>query len=87
VTTRRATILKLAAILVVAPIGAAVIIGALLLFGVRPQIVFMPGFFVMGQLAALGFTVANPVAVVSTAAFWWALILLAWFAAHRWRSG
>jgi formate hydrogenlyase subunit 3/multisubunit Na+/H+ antiporter MnhD subunit len=82
-SARRAAILKLIAALIVAPIGAAVIIGALLLFGVPPQIVFIPGFFVMRQLEALGFTVANPVGVVSTVVFWWALILMAWSMAHK----
>jgi len=79
----RSTILTLIAVFVVAPIGAAVIISALLLVGVRPQVVFTPGFFVMARLETLGFAVANPVGVVSTVVFWWALILLTWVAVRR----
>ena len=80
------TTLKLVAVFVVAPIGAAVIISALLLFGVRPQTVFIPGFFVMARLETLGFTVANVVGVVSTVIFWWAIIVFVWAAVHRLRS-
>lgn len=79
----RSTILKLIAVFVVAPIGAAVIISALLLFGVRPQVVFTPGFFFMARLETLGFAVANPVGVVSTVVFWWAIILLVWVGVRR----
>jgi len=37
-------VLALVALLLVAPVGAAVVIAALLLFGVKPDLVFLPGF-------------------------------------------
>ncbi len=76
-------VLRVVALLVVAPIGAAVVISALLLFGVDPHLVFLPGFFVMSRLQALGFHVANPVGVVSTFVLWWAIIVSAWLALRR----
>ena len=66
---------------VLAPVGAAVVVTALLLFGVAPQMVFAPGRAVKSLLELWGFRVANPVAVASTVGFWWALFAalgLAW---------
>jgi len=68
-------------ILVLAPVGAAVVIAALLLFHVRPQLVFAPGRAVKFMIEACGVHVANRVAVAGTAAFFWAVIAsigLAW---------
>ncbi len=81
----RSTLLQLIAAFVVAPIGAAVMISALLLFGVGPRIVFFPGFLVLAGLGSLGFTVGNAVGVVSTVVFWWAIIVAAWFPVRRLR--
>lgn len=77
------TVLRVLAVMVVAPIGAAVVISALLLFGVDPHLVFLPGFFVMSRLQALGFHAANPVGVVSTFVLWWAIIVSVWLALRR----
>jgi len=68
-------------ILVLAPVGAAVVIAALLLFHVRPQLVFAPGRAVKSLIEACGVHAANRVAVAGTAAFFWAVIAsigLAW---------
>jgi predicted membrane metal-binding protein len=50
------------ALLVVAPIGA-VVISVLLLFGVTPHLVFLPGFAVRAKLSTLGFQAPNAVGV------------------------
>lgn len=76
-------LLALVALLVVAPVGAAVVIAALLLFGVTPHFVFLPGFFVKARLEAFGLHVANAVAVMSTVVFWWAIIVAVWLALRR----
>jgi hypothetical protein len=74
------------ALLVVASIGAAVIISVLLLFGVTPHLVFLPGFAVRSKLAALGFHAPNAVGVLTTLAVWWAIIVIVWLAVRRlWR--
>lgn len=75
--------LALVALLVVAPIGAVVIISALLLLGVDPHAVFLPGFFVKSRLDALGLHAPNRVAVLSTAFGWWVIIVSVWLAV-RW---
>ena len=41
-------------VVLVAPVGAAVIVAALLLFGVPPRLVFAPGWAVKGFLEARG---------------------------------
>src|SRR6185503_4803578 len=53
---RSPRVLTAIALFVVAPIGAAVIISVLLLFGVTPHLVFLPGFAVRN---ALGFHTPN----------------------------
>jgi len=68
-------------LLVLAPLGAAVIVGTLLLLGVSPPAVFAPGRAVKSFLELCGFQVANRVAVASTVFSWWALFVavgLAW---------
>ena len=81
------TVLSVVALLLVAPVGAAVIISALLLFGVDPHFVFLPGFVVKSRLEAFGFHVANRVAVLSTVVLWWGIIVSVWLALRRlWRS-
>jgi hypothetical protein len=68
---------------VLAPIGAAVVVGVLLLFGVAPQLVFAPGRAVMSLLAAPGMHVPKAVGVVSTVGMWWLLIVAAGVAWDR----
>ena len=76
-------VLRVVALLVVAPIGAVVIISALLLFGVEPHLVFLPGFVVKARLEAFGFHVANRVAVLTTVASWWGIIVAVWLTLRR----
>jgi hypothetical protein len=71
------------ALLVVAPVGAAVIISVLLLFGVTPHLVFLPGFAVRAKLAALGIHAPNAVGVLVTLVVWWAIIVMVWLAVRR----
>lgn len=70
-------------ILIVAPIGAVVLISALLLFGVKPPIVFAPGRGVKALLEACGLHPANGVAVASTAIAYWAVIIAVGLALTR----
>jgi hypothetical protein len=76
-------VLALVALLLVAPIGAAVIIAALLLFGVDPHLVFLPGFFARSRLEAFGFHAPNAVGVLTTVFVWWAIIVIVWLALRR----
>lgn len=81
---RSPRVLTVIALFVVAPIGAAVIISVLLLFGVTPHLVFLPGFAVR---KALGFHTPNAVGVLVTVAAWWAIIVAIWLAVRGiWRS-
>ncbi len=64
-------------VLVVAPIGAAVIVSALLLFGVAPGIVFSPGWAVLSLLRKSGVHAPNAVGVLTTVGSWWLLIVAA----------
>jgi hypothetical protein len=61
-------------LVVLAPLGAAVVIGVLLLFGADPHLVFLPGHLVKSGLASLGFRAPNAVGVLSTVFVWWVLI-------------
>ncbi len=68
-------------IVILAPIGAAVVVAALLLFGVRPSLVFAPGWAVKSFLETRGIHAPNAVGVASTVAVWWLVIAalgLAW---------
>jgi hypothetical protein len=65
------------AILVLAPVAAAAVIALLLLLGVPPHLVFLPGHALMAGLTALGFHVHNRVGVLATVFCWWVLIVLA----------
>jgi hypothetical protein len=73
---RSGRVLTLIALFVVAPIGAAVVISVLLLFGVTPHLVFLPGFAARSKLAALGFHAPNAVGVLVTLVVWWAIIVM-----------
>lgn len=46
-------------LVVLAPIGSAVLVGALLLFGVEPRLVFFAGHLARAGLKALGFQAPN----------------------------
>ena len=76
-------LLRVVALLIVAPIAAAVIISVLLLFGVEPHLVFLPGFFVKSKLEAFGFHVAKPVGVLVTVFFWWVIVVSLWLGLRR----
>jgi hypothetical protein len=79
-------LLTLVALFVIAPIGAAVVISVLLLFGVTPHFVFLPGFVVRTKLAALGFHTPNAVGVLVTLIAWWVMFVIVWMLARRvWR--
>jgi hypothetical protein len=83
---RTSRALTLIALFVVAPVGAAVVISALLLFGVTPHVVFLPGFAVRAKLASLGVHAPNPVGVLVTLFVWWAIIVIVWVMLRRvWR--
>ena len=78
--------LGLVALLLLAPVLAAVIIGTLLLLGVDPHLVFLPGFAVKSGLESFGFHVPNRVGVLSTVVLWWAIVVSVWLALRRlWR--
>jgi hypothetical protein len=76
-------VLTVVALFVIAPIGAAVVISVLLLFGVTPHLVFLPGFAVRSKLAALGVHAPNSVGVLVTLVVWWAIIVMVWLLARR----
>jgi hypothetical protein len=68
-------------LLLLAPLGAAVFVAVLLLFGVKPAAVFAPGFALQAFLTSAGLHVANRVGVASTVLLWWivfAALGLAW---------
>ena len=66
---------------VVAPIGAVVLVCAMLLFGMKPHTVFAVGFAVKSFLHA-----PNAVGVASTVLFWWLVIAALGLAWEWWRS-
>lgn len=68
---------------VLAPIGAVVLITALLLLGVAPQVVFAPGNAIKSLLQACGLHPANRVAVAGTGFVFWAVLAAAGLAWER----
>jgi hypothetical protein len=70
-------------LLVVAPIGAMVLIVALMAFGVPPRLVFAPGFAVIALLHRAGLPAPRPLGVLATGAAWWLLVVIAGFASTR----
>jgi hypothetical protein len=76
-------VLRWIALLIVAPIAAAVIISVLLLFGAEPHLVFLPGLFAKARLEAFGFHVPKPVGVLVTEFFWWVIVVLVWLGLRR----
>jgi hypothetical protein len=76
-------------LVVLAPIGAAVTVGVLLLFGAEPHQVFWFGFVVKSWLRTLGLPAPNAVGVLSTVFLWWVVIAglgLAWERFRRQRT-
>lgn len=68
-------------LIVLAPVGAAVIVLTLLVLGAEPHLVFIVGHAVKAGLMRLGVHAPNSVGVVSTVFFWWLVIVvigLAW---------
>jgi hypothetical protein len=65
-------------LVVLAPIGAAVVVGTLLLLGVDPHTVFLPGHIVKSWLHA-----PNAIGVLTTVFLWWAVIVAAGLAWER----
>jgi len=79
----RPALLAAIALFVLAPILAVVVICTLLLFGVEPGLVFLPGQFLKARFHA-----PNSVGVVATAIVWWAILVAVWLALRRlWRGG
>jgi len=75
--------LTLAALFVLAPALAVVFISALLLFGVDPHLVFLPGHAARSMLEAAGFHPHNRVGVIVTFLCVWGIVVLAWLALRR----
>lgn len=68
-------------LLLLAPVGAVVTIGTLLLLGATPHLVFLPGHLAKSLLSTLGIKAPNAVGVVITVLAWWIVIAaigLAW---------
>jgi hypothetical protein len=72
-------------VLLVAPLGAVVLISALMLFGIAPRAVFAPGWAVKSLFEARGAHVPNAVGVATTVALWWLLIVAVGAAWERFR--
>lgn len=75
-------------VFVVAPLGAAVLISVLLLFGVAPPLVFTPGRAFVAGFARAGIHLPRPFGVLVTVASFWIVIvalglLLSRLRAHR----
>ena len=73
-------------LIVLAPIGAVVVVAALLLFGVNPHSVFLAGHIAKSGLEKLGFHAPNSVGVLITVLFWWMLIVISGLAWERRRQ-
>jgi hypothetical protein len=73
-------------LLVLAPVGAAVVVTVLLLWGVEPRLVFAPGRAVQSLFELCGLHPANRVAVASTVGVFWAAIAAVGLAWERRRS-
>ncbi len=74
-------------VVLVAPIGAVVVVSALLLFGVHPRVVFAPGWTVMSFLQSFGVRAPNAVGIACTVGLWWLLFVAGGVAWERLRSG
>ena len=58
-----------------APVAAAVVVSVLLLFGVKPQVVFYAGFAVRSWLKSIGAPAPNAAGVLATVFVWWVVIV------------
>jgi len=81
------TVRALVGLLLLAPILAAVVISTLLLFGVEPHLVFLPGHLLRSGLAALGIHAPNQVGVLGTVVVWWAMVVSVWLGLRRVMAG
>ncbi|HYU25757.1 MAG TPA: hypothetical protein VEO74_11175 [Thermoanaerobaculia bacterium] len=70
-------------LLILAPVGAVVVVTLLLLLGVEPRLVFAPGRAVRSFLEFCSLHPANRVAVASTVGVLWAVIAAAGLAWER----
>ena len=80
---RSSPLLGFVAIFIAAPVLAVVIISTLLLVGVTPHLVFLPGFFLKARLQALGFHPPNAIGVLTTGFVWWVIVVAIWLAVRR----
>ncbi|MEA2236180.1 MAG: hypothetical protein QOC81_904 [Thermoanaerobaculia bacterium] len=74
-TPRDRPVYKLVFLFILAPIGAAVTVSALLLFGVEAHSVFYAGFAFKSWLKTLGIAAPNAVGVLATVFIWWIVIV------------
>jgi hypothetical protein len=80
-------VLGLITLLVLLPLLAVVIICSLLLFGVEPHLVFLPGHFLLARLQAVGVRAPKVVGLLTTVVVWWGLLVSVWLLLRRaWRS-
>jgi len=79
----RSAVHRAIAIFVLAPICAAGIIVVLLLIGVSPHLVFLPGHAVKSGLETLGIHAHNRVGVLCTVLFWWGIVVIVGSAVRR----
>ena len=85
-TSRDRPVYRLVFLFILAPIGAAVTVSALLLFGVEAHLVFYAGFAFKSWLKAVGISAPNAVGVLATVFIWWMVIVaigLMWERARR----
>ena len=73
-------------VVLVAPVGAAVVIAVLLLFGASPPLVFATGHAVKAAFQWIGVRAPNAVGVLSTVFVWWLAIVLVGLAWSRHRG-
>lgn len=70
-------------VFVLAPVGAAVVVSAMLLFGLHPRVVFAPGWAVKSLFEHAGIHAPNAIGVASTVGLWWVLFVVAGLAWER----
>ena len=74
-TSPERPVYRLVFVLVLAPVAAAVAVGALVLFGVPSHFVFYAGFLVKSWLKVLGLPAPNAAGVLATVFVWWIVIV------------
>ena len=72
-------------LVVLAPVGAVVLVSAMLLLGMKPHSVFAPGWAVKSFLETRGLHPPNAVGVASTVILWWAVIAALGLVWEWWR--